>query len=325
VFQVLLICVPIFALIAFGVVLRRTGLMTEEGHAFLSRFVYLFCLPVLIFLGIASKDFGELLKGSIVASTLLVTAVVAVAFWLASGRLPRRLRGPVAMSPFFANLTYLGFPLAERAYGAEGLTSAGIINAFTMPVFVVLAVSLLAAGQGGGGPDEGERRWLATLRTAVINPIVLAVFGGLAMSFLVHEAGLGAWAACTPLVSRAVEFALRTLEPVGQMGLPMALIAVGASLRFGYVRGRLALMFGCAAAKLLLTPALTLAACRLLFPAMGAAATGTTVLLMGSPLSVGCYVISRELDTDSDFIAGLLVVTTVGACATIPFWLAVLL
>ncbi len=317
--DVLAISVPVFAVVALGVVLRWTGLLTDEAQAFVSRFVYVLCLPVLIFLGISASSFGDLLSPSIVVGALLATALVTVPFWLGSARLPARLRGPVALSPFFANLTYLGFPLATSAYGEQGLMYAGIINAFIMPVFVVIGVWLLAAG-------HPERRSLrGTLRVALLNPIIGAVVAGILASFVLNELGLADLARRHAVLSGLAEIAAKTLDMIGRVGLPLALIAVGASLRFRFVRGHLWLMSGCAAAKLVLMPLVTLLVCRALFPGMERVALGATVLLMACPLSVGCYVISREMQADSEFIAGILVLTTVGACVTIPAWLAIVM
>jgi predicted permease len=119
--------------------------------------------------------------------------------------------------------------------------------------------------------------------------------------------------------------AVATLKQIGAMGVPLALVAVGAALRFEFVRGHLWLMAACTAAKLIVMPLATLLVCRALFPAMPPAALGTSVLMMGSPLSVGVYVISREMDAESDFIAGVLVMSTVAAVVTVPAWLAVLM
>jgi malonate transporter len=317
--QVLQICLPVFAVIGFGVVLRRVGFIDDAAHRFLTRFVFLFALPVIIFLGIARSDFGALLQPSIVIVTLGLTALLTAAAWLLTARLPARLRGPVVLSPWFANLAYLGFPLARNAYGDAGLSYAAIINAFTMPVFVALGMSLLAIGHAQG------RSRMKALRGAVFNPVIGAVVLGLIVSAAAQKLGLRDAVAGSALPAGAMGIVVAALQMLGNMALPLALIAVGASLRFEYVRGRIRLMLACTAAKLVVTPLLTLVACRLLFPGMPAAALGTTVLLMACPLSVACYVMSRELDTDSDFIAGLLVMTTAGACLTIPAWLWVLL
>lgn len=317
--QALNISLPLFAVIGFGVWLRRSGMLTEPAQAFLSRFVYLYCLPIMIFLGVASQDFAALLNWPVIVSSLLASVVVTALAWVLSARLPRRLRGPVATGVYLSNLSYLGFPLAYSAFGDRGLVYAGVMNAFTMPVFVVAGVALLAAGQA-------EKPSLKTqLKTALLNPIIGATFAGLVAALVLHEGGLLAWAQGVKPVVVASEIGIRSLKLVGDMGMALSLLAVGAALHAEHLRDRLGLMLLTSAGKLVAAPLLTLLACRWLFPGMETAAVGTAVLLMACPLSVGLYVISRQMDTDSDFIAGVLVLSTAGAVLTTPLWLLLVL
>ena len=323
--QVLIISLPIFLVIGFGVLLRRTGMLGDAAHRFVTRFVYLFSLPILIFLAIAKQDFADLFDWQIVVSTLGATAVLAgVAVGLLAleavtfGRIPDRLRGPLAISPWFANLTFLGLPLAGSAYGETGILYVGIINAFTMPVFVVLGMIMLTLGQTSGGVLVRQ------LVGAVVNPIVLAAVGGVAASLLIEHFGLARWPEQSELLASIWEIVLRSAQMIGDLGLPLALIAIGGALRLEALRHRLGWMSLGTLAKLVAAPALTLAFCSML-PGMTSEGIGTAVLLMGCPLSVAVYVISQQLDTDSEYLAGLLVMTTVGACITIPLWLLVLI
>jgi hypothetical protein len=317
--QALTISLPVFAVVGLGALLRRGGLLNDAAHAFLSRFVYLFCLPILIFLGIAGHDFRALLNLPVIAGSLLASAAVAALAWAAGARLPRPLRAPVATGAYLANLTYLGFPLAKSAFGADGLVYAGVINAFTMPVFVAGGVGLLALGRPGHGSLSRH------LRTAFLNPILAATVLGLAVSFALHEAGLAARAGHHPLALAATDIVLGALRMVGDMGLGLSLLAVGAALRFRGGHGRVGLMLLTSAAKLVAVPLLTLLLCRWLFPDMPRAALGTAVLLMACPVSVGLYVISEQMGADSEFLAGTLVLSTAAAVVTIPAWLLVLL
>jgi predicted permease len=316
--EVLKISVPIFALIAFGHGLRRGGMLNPQAHAFLSRFVYLFSLPVLIFMGVAPKDFRALLDVAVIASTIGATFGMLAAGWLLARGLPRRLRGPVAISGYFANTAYIGFPLAFSAFGEQGLVYAGVINAFTMPVFIVSGVLVLGSGQA----DRAVMR--RQLRVAVTSPVVLAAFAGLAASLLLHEAGLASLGRF-PVIAALTEMVVRIGRMLGNVGLPMALITVGASLRFDRQRPSGALLSAACFAKLVVAPLLTLAICRFVFPGMPAEAAGTAVLLMACPLAVGAHIIGCQMDSDSDFLAAVLVITTVAAAATTPLWLGALM
>lgn len=306
-------------MVFFGTFLRRSGRLTPEAHQFITFLVFNFCLPVLIFTGIAREDFRSLLEPAVLASTLSVTFISAGLAWLFARGLAASLRGPFIAAVFMGNVTYIGFPLASNAFGDSGLTYAGIVNAFTMPVFMVLAVILLTAGRANRGS------LLRQLRLAIVNPVVLAALGGVVGSLVVHETAWGVRAMSSRSASECLRLAGAILKPIGAMGLPLALIAVGASLRFDAVRGRIGLMSACAAGRLIVTPLLTFLVCRLFFPAAPAAASGTAVLLMGCPMSVALYVIAKQQDAEPEFLAGVLVLTTVGSCVALPLWLAIVL
>lgn len=317
--DVLAITVPVFAMIGFGALLRHTGMLNDAAHRFISRFAYLFCLPVLIFLGVARQDFTQLLNGPVIASTLLASAAGLAAFLVVSRSMPGPLRGPMAVSSWFGNLTFLGFPLAKAAYGDVGEGFAGVINAFTMPAYVIVGVVVLSAGQ------TRQRPLARQVAGAVCNPIVLSALGGLIGSLVVHSPAVSQAVAGSEAIRRAGAVVVGTLEMIGSMGLPLPLLAIGASLRIGYVRGHLPLMTLATLGKLVLTPAVTLVLCLTLFPGMDPAARGTAVLLMACPLSVGVWVIGQGMEeTDSDFLAGLLVLSTASASITAPAWLYVL-
>ncbi|NLW49602.1 MAG: AEC family transporter [Candidatus Brocadiaceae bacterium] len=316
--EVLTICLPVFAMIGLGALLRRVGFIDDTSHAFLSRFVYLFALPAIIFLHVASSGFRELFVPGVVVTSVLAIAGVLAVFRPFTSRLAAGLRGPVLLSTFFANTAYLGIPLARSAYGSEGLRYAAIVNAFMFPLMVVLSVSLLAGGQAGA-----RWRWRA-LRAALLNPSIIAALVGVLVSGAVQQFALADLVGRSVLLSAAVDIGVRTLRMLESMSLPLALIAVGASLRLRYVHGHMFLMAACSAGKLLLMPLVALLGCRLLFPGMPGAAVGTTVLLMGSPLAVTSYVLGREMNADGDLIAGLLVVSTITAVLTIPMWLLIL-
>jgi hypothetical protein len=321
--QVLQISLPVFLVIALGTLLRRAGLIGEGARTFLARFPYLICLPILVFLEVSSKDFAELLNFRVIGTIWLATWISAGLLWLLTSRLKASLRGPVILSGFFANSAYLGFPLSQRAFGSEGLSYAGIANAFGMPLFVVLGTVCMHLG----GKQRGAT--LRALKAGLLNPIVLAALGGVLFSLTFRTTGLDqAWMARSYLAA-ATRIVVTAADMVGQMGLPLALLAIGASLRLGHVREHLGLVLAGAGAKLLLCPALGLGVSWLLFGLlwgpMDPPARGVSVLILACPLSVSSWVISQSTPADSDYLSALLLVSTALACAAIPLWLLLLL
>jgi predicted permease len=316
---VVTVCAPIFTMIVFGMLVRRTGMLTQEAQRFITWLVYTFSLPVIVFLGICKQDFRSLLNGAVLVSTFGATAALLIVAGIGSLFLAKRLRGPWIAAGYVANLAYMGFPLASNAFGPPGLTYAGIVNAFAMPVFTVLCCVLLSAGRDGHGSIWRQ------IRDGLSNPTVIAAFAGVGCSFLARETSLG-----TSLLSHHASVTALTigeaiLKPIGNLGLPLSLVAVGAALRFDHVKEHWGAISVSALIKLILAPLATLIICRTFFPAAGMAATGTPVLLMACPLAVATYVIGDQMGSEPGFLASDLAVTTAASCVTIPFWVAVVM
>jgi len=317
--RVLVICIPIFALLYLGHRLKARGGMSEAAHAFINGLVYRYSLPALIFVEVAKQDFATLINFGLIAATVLPMLATGLVFGIAAKLrgLPVETRGIVGFMPFWANLSYLGFPLARAAYGEEGMTAAAIVNAFGMPLSVIGGLYLLSTA-------EGRRTdWSRQLITAVTNPVVVAALAGVAVAGINSAAGLGDLIATSRLSAGLLAIAKGILDLLGSMGLPLALIAVGASLHGEGLRHPGLLAWG-SLGKLVLTPALAWLVLALGFAEDDPATVGTGVLLMAMPCSVAAFVISREMRADSGLIANHLVVSTVLSVITIPLWLGLL-
>jgi len=322
--RVVVICLPVFACIFLGRHLMAKGTMGIEAHAFINGLVFRFSLPALIFRGVATQRFADLLDPGVIVPTLGACAALGAGAWILLRFLPveRSLRPPVAFGAFWANLSYLGFPLAEAAYGEAGLEKAAVVNAFTMPASVIAGVLMMSLGTGHA-VDWGKQ-----LKGAFWNPVVGAAFLGIAVALGEELTGAGAALATTEVGLGTLLVLDGFLALIGAMGLPLALIAVGGTLaaRRGESRsaGHAPLLWATSAAKLLLCPALCWALLWL-FPETSEAGRGAAVLLMATPASVASYVIATEMGDEPGFVAGHLVLSTMLGCITIPLWLYLLL
>jgi malonate transporter and related proteins len=315
---VLSVCAPLFSMLFLGYWLRRRGSLNEQAHTFISGFVYRYSLPVLIFPAVAAKPLAELLDPVVLVSTIGVTFFIVVTGLLIARPLKPTLRGPAISVAFLANTAYIGFPLARNAFGDAGFEKASIVNAFVLPTFVTLGVLLLT-----GAHAKKSNLW-QKVKPALFSPVFMAALLGIVASLLIHSTPPGRALAESKSVLQAVEILMEIIKPIGAVGLPLALLAVGASLKLHVSLSHKGLAIVCTLLKLVVAPALTLLVCRLAFPDADPVAVGTAVLLMACPLSVAFYVISAEFDAEPDFVATLLATTTIGSCITIPLWVALL-
>ena len=169
------ICLPVFAFIVFGWFLRRIRFTTDAAQQWLTAFVYKCTLPVIIFLAVASEDFATLANPAVVVPILCVIFIIGpVLFFIARTlSVADGLQAPVSFSVFFSNTAFLGFPLAYSTFGDAGTTYAAIVNAFAMPLFVVVAVLMLTRAEPKSDVRLGQQMF-----AAFANPIVAAALVG---------------------------------------------------------------------------------------------------------------------------------------------------
>ena len=314
--QVIEISLTIFALIFIGVWLRKKKVLTPEQLGGINWILFNLSLPALLLRSIAPQDFSSLYQPAIIVGSLIPIVMSVVVFLGLSPlvRVRRPLKGPFVAGVFWANATYIGFPLAFNAFGETGLVNAAIVNAFVMPAFVTCGV-LLYTFVG----NEGESFSLRNLLKSIFNPIINSVVLGLLISW-----GVSTFGAPSGWSLRAVLQVDRVLEPLGQLGLPMALIAVGASLDFHSIRGKWMPLFLSVFGKLVLTPLACFLLIRWVFPNCEREALGVAVLIMATPCSVASFVVSRKMGVEPEFVSAQMVTSTMLSVISLPVWLYIL-
>jgi malonate transporter and related proteins len=168
---------PVFGLVASGVLAGRYGLVTQASSAALNQFVYAFALPAMLFIAVYRGSLEDILSGFFLAGVVAATLGTAVLGYLAS----RSLQGgsPAestmrALNASFANTGYLGIPLVTVAYGERAALPAALATVATNIVSFAVAIVCLELFVN---PRRGAvRRALAGVaRSPLIWPIALAV------------------------------------------------------------------------------------------------------------------------------------------------------
>lgn len=292
-----LLLLPDALLILLGFVLcRRTRLDRPVWDA-VERLVYYVLFPVLLFTSVLSSPLNASTTGALALSGAGVVLAGVIASY-ALGHVPgvdRGLQSSGAQVAFRFN-SYVALALAERLFGPAGLSWMAVLTAVAVPLANLAAVYPMAR-------HGGQRYGRELLR----NPLIVATLLGLAGNLM----GL-----------RLPETLLAAGHKLGQAGLPLGLMAVGAGLRLGALGVAPLLAGSLLGIRHLLLPlvglalALTMplntvqAACLLLFAAM--------------PTAPACYVLAVRMGGHGGFVAGLVTASTVLGMATIPMWLILL-
>lgn len=303
---------PVFLVIALGAVLSGTRFLPPELFKGISRLVYWVALPSLLLVKIATAETLDAASPRIVGVVVTVTFLIAAAAWLLAPRLglAATSRGAFTQAAYRSNLAFVGLPVIEYALAQHpGLVHLGLdrtailVLAPVVPVYNILSVMLLTT------PElSAHRRELIqdALRKMLTNPLLIGCVLGLVIQ-------------ASPVALPAV--VSRSLNTVGQMALPCALLALGASLTLERLRNRLKQASLAALFKVVLAPLLGVGVARLFGLAPHHAAIA--VLFLACPTAVASFVLADQMDADRDLAGSAVALSTIYALLTMSIVLGV--
>lgn len=284
---------PVLLMIVLGACLRQFRFLPEICFQGLNKLAFWVGLPCMLFLEISGARVAGGAALRIAATVLLVSAAAGGLAWGVA--LLLRLPGPslrvFVQGAFRGNLAYVGIPVVYYALSAHPDARAVAVLALapTIPVFNVACVLLLLQ------PGQGSRlrRALRALTEIARNPLILACLLGM----------LALWQG-----SRLPPALLRTVEGVGRIGLPAALLALGASLSLRHVQGQKLPVFTAALIKVALAPLIGYTIGR----ALGLADDNLLIAMLyaAAPTAVASYVMADQMGADRDLAAAIIVVST---------------
>jgi malonate transporter and related proteins len=299
----------IFAVVAVGYGFGHTKLLRgEQALQALTNVAFYILTPALLFRLTATIELADLpWQVILVYFGPTVGLLFAVYFW----QRHRRTDGPVAgpgiraISVTFSNSVQLGIPVVVGIFGDEGLTvHVAIVSVHALTLLTILTVLVeLDLAREGERPSVLSTA-LTTARRTVLHPVVAPVIVGL----LWNLAGL-------PLPKPADDI----LQTLGQGVVPVCLVLIGLSLAFYGVAGVGWPALYLSAAKLLLMPALVLAA------GLAAGVRGTpltvTVLFAALPIGSNALLFAQRYRTLEAESTAAIVASTLAFVVTGPAWI----
>jgi hypothetical protein len=290
---------PVFALLMLGVLARRFDFPGEAFWPLAEKATYFVLFPVLLVARLSQADISGVSIAGIAAAILLLLLGGTLLCYLLRPLL--RLDGAGFTSLYQGGVrfnTYVALAAVSALYGASGLAVSAVIIAFMIPllnVFCVLVFSFHAGGSPGLRP---------VVNNLLRNPLILASLLGMLLNF----SGIG-----MPLAIRPVA------ELLGQMALPLGLLAVGAGLSLRALRAAGPALLGASVIKLLLFPLLALGLGALL--SLDEQSRALLVLFSTMPTASSAYILARQLGGDAPMMAAIITGQTLLSAITIPLML----
>jgi len=286
--------VPSFLLVGLGGLVRRR--LSENAWTGLDRLNFEVLFPALLFSAAAARPMD-----------LSRIAVIGPAVWailtlgLVAGYAARRF-GPESFLDFAGAWqtawrfnTALGFVAVATLSQADAALMA-VAAGMAVPLANIFAVSALSRG--------GNLGFGATLRRVALNPFLLASVGGVLV-------GVSGWTPPALLMA--------PLHLLSQAAIPVALLSVGATMDWRALARLDAFSGVLVGVKLLLLPAATFLACRLLDadPAM----TQILVMFAALPTASAAHVLAAGFGADRGLAATVVAQSTLLAAITLPLWI----
>ena len=288
---------PIFALILVGYLVGRRGILGPSVTDALNRFVVWLALPALMFKATAQIGWDDIAHWGFLAAF-----TIGIAVTMTLGGLGRKRLADFAVEGLdagYANVGYMGIPLAMLAFGDQGLAPAIVASVLTACVQFAVGIVLieldLQREQGLGATVLKVGRTLAT------NPLLVAPVAGLVFA-LFH----------VPLPAPALNF----IALLGGAASPCALVTIGLFLAqergvsAPRTVGKLVLL------KLVVQPAITGVLAFWVFD-MPAVWGRAAVLLAALPTGTGPFMLAKLYDRAPGITARAIFVSTIASVVTV--------
>ena len=297
---------PVFLVIALGVLLKLTLLPDRSAWDSLERLTFYVLFPALLTVTTATADLSEVpvagVGGALFFAIIILSAILLL-FRLPISR-ALGINGAAFTSVFQGTVrwnTYVALAIAGTMFGTPGLALASVAIVAMVPILNFICVLVLARYAADKAP--GAR---ATAGMVLRNPLIWSVLAGIAINL----AGI-------PMPGIAVAF----LEVLGRGALALGLLAVGAGLELGKaLRPNLAVIVT-VFLKLAVMPAVAIGL------ALWFGLSGPPLLVVAIASSVpsapGAYILARQMGGDAPLYAHLLTMQTLVALLTIPLVLAI--
>ena len=293
------VVLPLCIYLALGVYFNRSGRMSDATADEMNRLFYRFFFSINMFNSIYRTDLSEAVNVrflvSIVACVVVVTVLVIVL-----GKCfvkDNAQRGSISQGIVRANSILFAVPVAAALCGEQNTGLATMSVAIVVPIYNVVCVVMLET------MCRGNLRILRTIKSIFLNPIIIGAVAGLAARLLHIQ---------LPAMLLGVTGTISSLVT------PMALMLLGARLKFSDTHKYIKQLTWVSISKLVLVPALFVGV--MLIQGMGRVEVATALAMGAVPTAVSSYQLARELGGDGPLAAQIVAVTSLLSVFTLFFW-----
>ena len=290
----------LFSIMILGLILRKKGVIREQGTDLLTDLVIYVTLPCSIIRSFEIEFTKQILANCMVI--LLVAAGIQVGSYILSfilyPGLTEQRKKVLQYATICSNAGILGNPIAESIFGPMGLLYASV---YLIPQRIFMWSAGLTYFTAA--PDKKT-----LVKKVATHPCILAVVVGMVMMVTGR---------------RLPAFLEHTVKTLASANTALSMLFIGsilAGVSFSSMWNKLTMYYS--AIRLALIPALLYLCCRAL--GLDTLVTGVAVVLAGMPAASVTAILASKYHCDSVFAAQGVVSSTLLSMVTVPVWCIIL-
>ncbi|GMO32320.1 MAG: AEC family transporter [Candidatus Azobacteroides pseudotrichonymphae] len=290
---------PLFILMAVGYFSKRFKFVSEEFLHQLNRFVFNFCLPIMLFRDIMFSYEGNFsnmrllyitVGGTI--CTILFSVLIIPFFVKINGQ-----RGSMIQGIYRSNALIYGFPIVTEMYGDAVIGDVSMLMCVIIPLYNIAAVIILAIFSED---KKCKATFKSIMQNIATNPLIIGSIAGV----------LGG-------ISRlkfpyAIEVSLKQLAG---LATPLALFIMGGDFKIKSFQNNIIKVIIATTFRLVVIPVSIIILCI----SWGFSGMDLAIILsfFATPTAMASYIMAKNMNNDHDLAGQIVVLTTACSCITV--------
>jgi len=302
---------PFILLALLGILLKRRGTINEEFIKQGNKVIFYFAIPVTLFNHIHAAELSDVFDLRFLTFNSLWLVAFFIVVWVIANKLMKDKDSVSSFvnSAYRSSLSVVGPPLLVLMFYYSydsNILPKGILAVAVLLIISYVSASVLFAVHDSKSNRTGTKGIfiLGIFISIIKNPIIIGVVLGLVFNFF----GL-----------TLPTFAANTVDSFSRLVMPLAMICVGANLRFHGFDKKFKYVLISAFIKLVVMPISAVIVAYLL----GFRGSDLTIILIlnALPMAVGAYVMQSELGGDSYIGASVLMLTMTLSAFTLTLYI----
>ena len=294
---------PMFAIMAIGVLIRKTGLITPPEQKRFNRIVFICCFPAMMFINLYGKDIASAMNVKLIIYAVAVILILYAITVITVIKIEpsQKTRGAMIQAIYRSNFVIMGIPIVQNVFGRGELAMTAVVVTVIVPIFNILAVVTLEVFRGSK-PDFKD-----ILVNLAKNPIILgAVAGIISIIFSI----------------KLPAFIENPINLMGEAATPMTLLLLGASFNFESAAKEKRNLIICIVGRLIVFPLVGLTGAILM--GFRGVALLTLVAMLAAPSAVTSYTMAQSMDSDYELAGNCVIFSSIFSCFTMFLWIFIL-